>query len=342
MKKIISLSSLLFLFISLCTSNEKELQKNYNSIEVKNYLKLNEIFDVDISKGNFKVISEIVQTWVDKTLTAEKNRAYSKEKLNNKLSEIWHPIFIINNQENERKTLAQTLVIEKNGNVKLYEKFLVTLSMDTDIKEYPFGSLDLQVDISAFHESIDKMIFIPEYFQIGEEDANNAIKGNWSIIDYYSKNETKKSFLFNKINISHNEFHFKIKHDFTDALQKIFIPLLIVILISLLINFFCRMKYKENYEFNINGQLVLLLTIVALRFSLNEELPKTHYLNLTDLLFLSSFIIPTICLIGSIIIMKMYQNNHQERAEYYENYFAYFTILIAILLLSLSSLISLI
>ena len=61
------------------------------------------------------------------------------------------------------------------------------------------------------------------------------------------------------------------------------------------------MKFLENADLNINGQLVLLLTLVALRFSLGEELPKTHYLNLTDLLFLSSYIICAFNLLGSIV-----------------------------------------
>ena len=213
--------------------------------------------------------------------------------------------------------------------------------MDTNIKEYPFGILDLQLNILSVNNTSEKMIFLPKSFKIGHEDSiHNTIKGNWTIINFYTKELFKKSLLFNNKKLSHNEFHFQIKHDFTDALQKIFIPLFIVILISLFINFYCRMKHSTNYDFNINGQLVLLLTIVALRFSLNEDLPKTHYLNLTDLLFLSSFIIPTICLLGSIFLLRMYQNNNAIRAEYLEGYFAYSTIFIAVILLVLSFLVS--
>ena len=86
------------------------------------------------------------------------------------------------------------------------------------------------------------------------------------------------------------------------------------------------MKYKENYEFNINGQLVLLLTIVALRFSLGKELPKTHYLNFTDLIFLTAFIVCSTCLLGSIILLRVYQHGNIKHAEKVESYFSYSTI----------------
>ena len=125
-----------------------------------------------------------------------------------------------------------------------------------------------------------------------------------------------------------------------DALQKIFIPLIIIIIISLFINYYCRMKYKENYEFNINGQLVLLLTIVALRFSLGKELPKTHYLNFTDLIFLTAFIVCSTCLLGSIILLRVYQLGNIKHVEKVESYFSYSTILLFIFLLMFSIFIS--
>ena len=79
------------------------------------------------------------------------------------------------------------------------------------------------------------------------------------------------------------------------------------------------MKFSDNSDFNINGQLVPLLTIVALRFSLVDDLPKTHYLNLTDLLFLSAYAVCTANLLGNIIFQYIYQNKKQYDANKMEN-----------------------
>ena len=76
---------------------------------------------------------------------------------------------------------------------------------------------------------------------------------------------------------SQNGFHFVIKHDFNDVLQKIFFPLGGVILISLFLNLFSSMRYSQNISMRVNGQLTLLLTVFALKFTLADEIPVTHY-----------------------------------------------------------------
>lgn len=146
----------------------------------------------------------------------------------------------------------------------------------------------------------------------------------------------KKSINFRGKNFSHNEYHFKVYHDYTDALQKILIPIFIIIRISLFINYFCRMKFSDNSDFNINGQLVPLLTIVALRFSLVDDLPKTHYLNLTDLLFLSAYAVCTANLLGNIIFQYIYQNKKQYDANKIETSFFQLSIILAVILITSS------
>ena len=100
------------------------------------------------------------------------------------------------------------------------------------------------------------------------------------------------------------------------------------------------MKFSDNADFNINGQLVLLLTLVALRFSLGDELPKTHYLNLTDLLFLSSYVVCSFNLLGSIVLQSYYQRKLSNNTEIVEQRFVLVSILFALLLIMFSFLVT--
>ena len=93
------------------------------------------------------------------------------------------------------------------------------------------------------------------------------------------------------------------------------------------------MNFSENTDFSINGQLVLLLTLVALRFSLGDELPKTHYLNLTDLLFLSSYIICAFNLLVSIVLQSFYQNHTKNNTELIEQKFVFISIFVDLFLI---------
>ena len=46
------------------------------------------------------------------------------------------------------------------------------------------------------------------------------------------------------------------------------------------------MRHAANYEARVQGQLTLLLTVFALKFTLAGEIPQTHYMNLIDMIFM--------------------------------------------------------
>ena len=250
---IIQLYSLLV--IQLFSNEEIKRPLQNGIIQVKNKIIIEEIYDINISEGHFKIAAEFLQTWNNNYLKSDKLKVYTGQAFDDFLHTIWSPKFIITNEEESRNTSVQMLVVDKKGELKLYEKFSATVAMNTDIKEYPFGELDLKLVLSAYTHTTDEMVFIPESLQFGHDnnDPNSVIKGNWTIVNNFIKETTKKSLLFNDKDLSQNEFHFVIKHDFMDALQKIFIPLIIIIIISLFINYYCRMKYKENYELNLSS-----------------------------------------------------------------------------------------
>lgn len=208
------------------------------------------------------------------------------------------------------------------------------MEMDTDIKQYPLGSLDLVLKIAAYSQTIDELYFKPVNFMMGHDEfhRSNSLKGNWTIDKYYSIGKQRENIHLKKKN-SHNDFHFSEHHDYTDSVKKILAPLSIFIIISLFINFFCRKEFSENADYNINGQLLLLMTLVALKLSLVEDLPKTHYLKFTDLLFLSSFMICAFNFLGSMVMQYLCQNNILSDVEKIEKRFAIFSIFLALSLI---------
>ena len=58
-------------------------------------------------------------------------------------------------------------------------------------------------------------------------------------------------------------------------------------------NHFYRAGNYDPWSWRVGGQLTLFLTIPALKFALSGELPSTHYLNLTDSLFIWATIVVT-------------------------------------------------
>lgn len=333
------LSILFFCFFSVTHADQNlssEIIYGPDSKEVEVTILIDEISDISISEGNYKLNSEILFSWNDPKVSEKKIKIIDlTDNEEKKVDDVWYPKFTIVNEESPREISIKIITTYPDGRIELYERFNTILAMDTDIKQYPFGSLNLMLEISAYSQTINELNFKPINFFLGHDEIHrkSLVKGNWTIDKYYFKEKIKKSINLRQGQFSHNEFHLKVHHDYTDSIQKILAPIFIVIIISLFINYFCRMKFSENADFNINGQLVLLLTLVALRFSLGEELPKTHYLNLTDLLFLSSYIICAFNLLGSIVLQSFYQNQNKKNSELTEKKFVSISIFVALFLI---------
>ena len=78
------------------------------------------------------------------------------KKLDDYLETIWYPEFFVSNAENPRTLHYKTLDVYK-GKFELFERFDVDLSIDAEMPRYPFGDLDLFLDIASFSGNKDKL-----------------------------------------------------------------------------------------------------------------------------------------------------------------------------------------
>ena len=270
-----------------------------------------EIYDIDISEGHYRASVEVLLAWEDEK-TAEFLAKFGDEiihgeKLDEYLHEIWYPEFFVSNAEAPRTVHYKTLDV-LDGKFELFERFDADLSIDAEMPKYPFGNLDLFLDIASFSGNKQKMVFYPESIEIGHHDAHHkVVKGNWEVEKTILEEEGRTSLNHG----GHEKFsyliaHVNVNHGFLDALQKIIIPIFSIVFLSLLMNHFYPSGNYDIYNWRIGGQLTLFLTIPALKFSLAGELPTTHYLNFTDALFIWATVVVTYnMMIGIISHYKM-------------------------------------
>ena len=186
---------------------ESEEAKKYDggSKHVKVFMVIDRIFNIDISAGTYEVEAELLLKWrndedIERIRSEFKEHTYAGEKMEKIIDKIWHPEFIVKSELHRRETLFSTIHLNKDGSLELFEKFETILPINTDIREYPFGTLQLNLDIVAFTHDAHEMDFY----------IDKKIAHRLSTTDQV---------------FTQNGFHFIIKHDFNDTLQKIFFPL---------------------------------------------------------------------------------------------------------------------
>ena len=100
------------------------------------------------------------------------------------LDRIWHPEFIIKSAIVRRGSLFRTLHINPDGTLELFEKFEATLPVNTDIREYPFGTLQLNFNIVAFTHDVTEMSCDPVQFERGHKGQEEPVLvGNWNLVN---------------------------------------------------------------------------------------------------------------------------------------------------------------
>jgi hypothetical protein len=293
--------------------NPKKHKANSNqAINVKIYAIMDRIYDISISDRSYKAEAEVLLKWRpsaddQNTISALKERHYSGQHAQDILDKIWHPEFLIKSELSRREVLFKTVTINSDGSIELFEKLHAYLPINSEMTSYPFGTLELSLDIVAYKDDFTTMVFDPIDFSIGHgHDSNNVIVGNWSKLEKKMNLTLDNRLSSQDDKYSKIQYQIILKHDFLDSMQKIFIPILGVLFISLMLNLFSSMRFKENIDMRVMGQISLLLTTFALKFTLTDEIPSTHYLTLIDYLFIITTIIVIFNLLISVIISEYY------------------------------------
>ena len=131
---------------------EKSEIKTEHLVETK--ILYDEIYGIDISEGHYRVSVEVLMIWEDDK-TSDFLATFGDEiihgpKLDKYLEKIWYPEFFVSNAENPRTTHYKTLDVYK-GKFELFERFDADLSIDAEMPKYPFGNLDLFLDIASLY-----------------------------------------------------------------------------------------------------------------------------------------------------------------------------------------------
>ena len=75
----------------------------------------------------------------------------------------------------------------------------------------------------------------------------------------------------------------------------------------------------DNGNWRVGGQLTLLLTLFALKFSLGDDIPATHYLTMVDALFIAVSVMVVFALVCGIYVIYLFQSGRVERGHKFEH-----------------------
>jgi hypothetical protein len=272
-------------------------------ITVKIGLKMQQITDVNQKEENFGVVGQLWMEWRQpalafradtlqryyKVFTGDSFRKYMSEK-----GLLW-PDFTIFNQQGKRWTQNIIVVVQADGSVLFFERFSATLQAPNfDFRRLPFDTQEFFIKVdSIYPERLFSFELKKDFSEVGKKLGEEE----WVVTKFGTRVGSTRE-LYGR-STSKFLFHFWARRHLNYYIFRIFLPLLIIIIVSWVI-FFLR-----DYAKRVDAAAGNLLLFIAFNFVISQDLPRLGYLTFLDLILISTFLVTAIVLILAVALKRM-------------------------------------
>ncbi len=230
--------------------------------------------NVDDSKQSFEADVFYVLTWNDPRLISP-DLPSSLTGCSLPLSSIWSPLPELVNERNVRRRFEETATVDENGIVTHVQRIQGEFTVPLRLKEFPFDSQKLSIEIVARDHTPDEVEFVLDKRVTGMEE--NLTLTDWTIGE--AGTDFSPKYLAPQMrDLAQVKMYFTIHRDLRYYFLKIFLPLTLIICMSWAV-FWINPNHLPS---QIGVSTSAVLTLIAFQFSLGYMLPRLAYLTRAD------------------------------------------------------------
>ena len=262
-------------------------------------LKLQQITGINQKEENFGVVASLRMEYLDSNLAFSPDtcqcgfKQFRANKFIDFLTEqgLKVPTFSIFNQQGKRATQNSIVIVFPNGQIIYFERFTVTLQAPNfDFRRYPLDEQDFFIHIDSI---LPKEFYVYQDLEGFSEVGSQLGEEEWIVTEFNTK-ITDQNLSTGNISTRFS-FHFQAKRHLNYYILRLFIPLLIIVIVSWL-PFFLR-DYGKRVDIS-SGNLLLF---IAYNFTLSNDLPRLGYVTFLDEVLLCMFIVS-----GLLVLLNVY------------------------------------
>jgi hypothetical protein len=285
---------------------------------------IDNVSDIDLNSGSYKIVGQMVVEWRDPRLAfapdpdyPDRPRNLNADAASELLKKIWEPVFEISNEREERKTGVVSLNVWPDGRIRYYEKFDSFPNFQSNLAFYPYGTVDLNLVMTGFLQDRGELIYNLKVFEFQDRNRpEDFIHGHWKFISMEATERPAKR--SDDRSVEYSQIHFKVKlnHESIESgALTIFVPLFVIFIASSAVLWLDPAKVPSYASPRLGGTLTLILTTVALKYSLAKQIPSLQYITMTDLLLIETILLLVISLLLSVVYIWMYAEKSELAAK---------------------------
>lgn len=274
---------------------------------------INDIYDINLGEKSFSA-----QFWVWFN--------YKKHELN-PLESLEIP-----NAKSVENSLS--FVEDKGGIIWASKKVNAVLKKDWDVRKFPFDEQQMNIELEESNLDASQMIYIADTANTRFDTTLHV--SNWTIERFEMTTKTKKydtnygdPTLSADSEYPHASINIYIKRNSWGLFFSLFTGLYVAFFISSLVFFIDPIDVDPRFGLSVGA----LFAAVGNKYIVDSILPQSTAFTLVDKLHILTYILLLLCIVLSVISLRMWKNGHVERSRRFDRR-AYFFIMPMYLLIN--------
>jgi hypothetical protein len=278
-------------------------------VEIKLGLYVTNLAEVDEVRERFRINGYLSEIWQDSRLAFKLQGAGEQMKRVHS-GQIWIPDLLMINSVSPRRRISVNIKVAPDGTVYYLEEFQAELSTQYELKTFPFDRQSLQIVIQPFLDERETVTFAADPKRTGVSPEPWVPLAQWEILGVTGTAErTVLPIAQNRI--AEFEFNLAIKRRYWFYLWKIFLPLMLMVVVS-----YCAFWIKLSDQYTqLTIALTAILTEIAFLFAISSSLPRIPYLTYIDAFFLLTLFFSFVSMIELVIVHQAVEQEHFVRAQ---------------------------
>jgi hypothetical protein len=255
--------------------------RNGEPIPVSVALHVLNLTDIDEVSERFNLMFYLLAQWHDPRLAftprdpSERFRVFTPD-------EVWHPRLEFVNAVAGRNSGDVMIRVGPRGNALYMERADARLSTNFHLRRFPFDRQSLEIIIHPFIGQAHLLAFTTDMDRtwISAEEKVYSSLPEWQLMGINARHNDVPISKFGTVAEAH--FEIRVKRKYHYYLWKIFLPLLLMVVLSWTVYWIDTRDLSSQVQISITT----ILTVIAFAFSISLSLPKVPYLTYIDAFFL--------------------------------------------------------
>lgn len=237
------------------------------------------------------------------------------------LKDIWHPNWIPANAASKLEaSFPEVAEVAGDGTVYVRQRYLGSYAESLDLRAFPFDKATFRIHFVAVGQRPNELQFVPnEAFLAAGMPSGAGVAKELTLQDWRITGFSARPLPYQVapgFDVAGYAFEFQAERLRQHYLIKVIIPLLLIVMMSWMV--FWIDKSLGNSQISVG--VTSMLTLIAYRFAIGNEVPKLPYLTTLDAFILVSTVLVFLALIEVILTTAMWYTDRKTLAQSTDRY----------------------